>query len=634
MPFLKQLKTLTAIFFAAAVLTAYGSEKIKFYMVKEGKAAGVITYRTGDNRAWEGARELQYAFSRISGVTLPLTDKVPADHKGGVIHLGYPLKAPKGLDSPSVLPPEGYILKTIGNTLYMFGDNRMLSPKWKIHRDGTFAAVSYLLDKYFGCRFVMIGPEGEYYPPNKNIAIPELSLLKTPGMPNRSIRILSKSPEARKFYRRHRLGRAFVYEGSHNYEHWYKMYGKRYPEVFALQLDGTRIPPYPLRSQQCITNPDFLELWYRQVVSQMNNRPEIVAVSATFNDAGSHFFCRCKNCRALDPEKGKLYRYYYGINHKDKGYMPAVTDRYIHVVNKAARRLARDWPGKFVLYTAYRHGSSAPVREKIEPNVVIFYAGFNYVCDKGRQLSRENFLKWRKLTDNIIIRPNYLHHGAAMPLFYGRKMYEDFQFCMKAGVRGWDYDSLAGHWGSAGFHYYLAVRLQSFPEQSYEELLDEYCRILYGPAAKEMKIYFAELEKFTDKLAATGNNNGIQGGWGANAPTYYTDTEIRRFSDLLAKAAAAAGKNTAARKNVELSLKAWEYTRLLCAGLKVVRQAGNSKAGAKEFAALDKWRAANSSSKAVNVAADFWRHSCRRTAAKPASYWQQEQDEFVMPLEY
>ena len=628
------LKSFVLFFLCITVFTLIANDKTEFFMVKNGKPTGIIVYRNGNIRAYEAALELQYAFQKISNAKVPLATEIPNNFKGNIIHIGYPSKAPKGLYSPSYLPPEGYILKTINNTLYMFGDDKLLSAKWNIHRDGTFASVSYLLDKYLGCRFVMSGVEGEYYPQNKNIIIPKLSLLKTPGLPNRGLRGMSKDPEIRKFYRRHRLGRAFVYEGSHNFEHWYKLYGKKYPDIFALQLDGTRIPPYPLRSQQCITNPKYLDLWYNQVISQMNNRPEIVAVSATFNDAGSHFFCRCKNCRALDPKNAKHYRYYYGKNHKDIGYMPAVTDRYMHIVNKSARRLAQDWPGKFVLYTAYRNGSSAPVKEKIEPNVVIYFAGFNYVCDKGRKLGQENFLKWRKLTSNIIIRPNYLHHGAAMPLFYGKKMYEDFQLCMKAGIKGWDFDAIGGHCGSTGFHYYLAARLQSNPEQTYDEIFNEYCNILYGDAAKEMKHYFLELEKFTNKLASTNNNNGIQGGWGANAPTYYTNSEIKRFNKLLDLATIAAKNNTKVKNNIDLCRKSWEYTKLLCAGLIEVRKANNSKAGEKEFAALEKWRAANKNSKAVNVKTDFWRHSCRRTAAKDASYWQKEQDEYVMPLEY
>ena len=161
-----------------------------------------------------------------------------------MIYVGYPQKAPAGLKSPSYLPPEGYLLKTIGKTLYLFGDDKLLSKKWNIHRDGTFASVQYLLDEYFGCRFFMAGKNGEFYPPNKNIVIPQLSVQKSPGMPNRGLRCNRKDEDGRLFCRRHRLGRAFVYEGSHAFEHWYNRFGKNHPDVFALQLDGTQIPPY------------------------------------------------------------------------------------------------------------------------------------------------------------------------------------------------------------------------------------------------------------------------------------------------------------------------------------------------------------------------------------------------------
>ena len=132
-----------------------------FYMVREGKACGIIVWRSGNNYAAEAAKELQYAFKKISGADVPLLPAVPDNYTGNMIYVGYPQKAPAGLKSPSYLPPEGYLLKTIGKTLYLFGDDKLLSKKWNIHRDGTFASVQYLLDEYFGCRFFMAGKNGE-----------------------------------------------------------------------------------------------------------------------------------------------------------------------------------------------------------------------------------------------------------------------------------------------------------------------------------------------------------------------------------------------------------------------------------------------------------------------------------------
>ena len=626
------------MFFAAALClctTAFPAETAAAReMVRGGRAVGVITFTRGNNAALEAARELQYAFEKISGVKVPVLDAVPADHRGSVIHTGYPSPAPAGLGSPGLLAPEGCMLKTAGNTLYIFGDDRLLSAKWNIRRDGTFAGVSFLLEKFFGCRYFMAGPLGEYYPKRAVITLPELSMILMPPCCHRIMAFDSKDPEMKKFARRHRLGRAFVFEGSHAFEQWYARWGKTKPELFALQPDGTRIPPYPVRSQQCITHPEFPELWYRGAVSQLNSRPELISVSASFNDAGCHFFCRCSKCRALDPPGAPLYRYYYGKGHKIKEYMPAMTDRYMVFVNAAARRLKREWPGKFVLYTAYRSGVGAPLREKVEDNVVISFAGFNYVSDRGRELSRKHFLAWRKLTPNIIVRPNFLHHGACMPLFYGRKMYADFRLCHKSGVMGWHMDAMRGHWGAAGFHYYLAARLLGDPELDYDRLFDEYCEKFYGPAAAAMKKYFLELEKFTDRIAASGNSNGIQSGWGANAPDYYTARTVASFRALLDNAAAAAGKEEMILRRIGLCREAWEYTEILCAGLREVRKAKSPQAGAKEFAALEKWRTAHAGSYGVNTKWDIWRHSCRRTAATPAAQWLREENEFVMPLEY
>ena len=103
------------MFFAAALClctTAFPAETAAAReMVRGGRAVGVITFTRGNNAALEAARELQYAFEKISGVKVPVLDAVPADHRGSVIHTGYPSPAPAGLGSPGLLAPEGCMLK-------------------------------------------------------------------------------------------------------------------------------------------------------------------------------------------------------------------------------------------------------------------------------------------------------------------------------------------------------------------------------------------------------------------------------------------------------------------------------------------------------------------------------------------
>lgn len=44
-----------------------------FYMVREGKACGIIVWRSGNNYAAEAAKELQYAFAGTAQQTCPLS---------------------------------------------------------------------------------------------------------------------------------------------------------------------------------------------------------------------------------------------------------------------------------------------------------------------------------------------------------------------------------------------------------------------------------------------------------------------------------------------------------------------------------------------------------------------------------
>jgi len=478
---------------------------------------------------------------------------------------------------------------------------------------------------------------GEHIPKKNTLILPDLNEQHTPAFSQRNLWINWKNPEEVKFYKRHRLGQSVVYDGGHGFEDWYERFFADHPEYFALQANGSREQPRPKQAQLCLANPEIDTIILRSFDSQLASRNELYGVSASFNDAGESFFCICDKCRKLDPPASVLYNYYYGPNapaSKTVVQMPAMTDRYLNFVNRLARELDKTWPEKNVVYTAYRNAISAPVMEKPEKNVVVYFAGFMYLSDHGRELSRKYFTDWRKLTDKMIVRPNFLHHGAAMPLNYSRKMVEDLKFCATSGIMGFCMDAVQGHWGSTGLHYYLAARLLDNPALAYDSLMEEYYAEFYGPAAAQMRNYFEELEQFTNRIAESGNSNGIQSGWGAHAPDYYTNSEIERFSGLL-KIAMDATEDPIIRRRIALNMEAWEYTRLLCAVLQKVRSEGYLDGARAELDQLNQWRNQHADSLSIDTQRDIWRWSCCRTAAaKPAAYWDEWEKHAVLPQEY
>ena len=70
-----QCKCLLAVFTLLPLFSLAGKSagEKPFYMVRDGKACGIIVWRSGNNYAAEAAKELQYAFAGTAQQTCPLS---------------------------------------------------------------------------------------------------------------------------------------------------------------------------------------------------------------------------------------------------------------------------------------------------------------------------------------------------------------------------------------------------------------------------------------------------------------------------------------------------------------------------------------------------------------------------------
>jgi hypothetical protein len=95
-------------------------------------------------------------------------------------------------------------------------------------------------------------------------------------------------------------------------------------------------------------------------------------------------------------------------------------------------------------------------------------------------------------------RPNRLEFGkreALLHVFYAPEMTEMFHRFAASGMLATDFDGCIGHWAAQGLNYYVCARLSWNPKLTYEEILDDYCRSGFGPAAEHVKRYFRLAEK-------------------------------------------------------------------------------------------------------------------------------------------
>ena len=62
--------------------------------------------------------------------------------------------------------------------------------------------------------------------------------------------------------------------GGHGFADWWGRYHEKYPEIFALQPDGTRSGfPNPQSAKLCVSNPKVRELWLEDVSEQLERTP-------------------------------------------------------------------------------------------------------------------------------------------------------------------------------------------------------------------------------------------------------------------------------------------------------------------------------------------------------------------------
>ena len=83
----------------------------------------------------------------------------------------------------------------------------------------------------------------------------------------------------------------------------------------------------------------------------------------------------------------------------------------------------------------------------------------------------------------------------------GIKFGDDFRYLANHGMMGTDFDSCCHNWATQGLNYYIAAKLHWDPQQDVDALVEDYCRVGFGPAAKSIRRYFGGLEALLDETA-------------------------------------------------------------------------------------------------------------------------------------
>ncbi len=550
--------------------------------IKQGLDNAYQWYSATVNSVGVGAKELQSYIEKATGAKIEIKNEnqlTKADASLNTIFVGQ-CKATASFIDVSKLQPEGFVIKTKGNDVFIVGGDKTKTG----FADGTLNGCYGFLKRYVGVRWILPGEFGTVVPKAASLNVKNVYVKDEPKLWERRIRdchahleygrVASyfkewgvSTEEWDKFFdrnitnawfRSHGLGARIQIRAMHSDMGYWDKYHEKYPEIFAMQSDGTRINTN-VREMLCISNPKTRQIVAQEKIDEFKKNPTRTCAAITPSDDGDNKFCMCDKCAAWDPPGSP--RLYAG-GKKEPGI--SLSDRYFRYFNEVAKLVAKEMPDKYVGAYVYWPYKEVPVTfNKLEKNLFIGYNGFDtYLNDKEREHSLTLWLQWSRMASKMYLRPNLLWFGMGLPINYTHKFAGDIRFLADNGMLAADFDGCIGNWGGEGIDYYVAAEMLWNPHADVNAIIDDYCRAAYGKGADEMKAYYDRVEALTNKIAADCKYKDRYDAYILMG--YYTDDVLNELGSHVDKALAAIGdSDKGSTERVKLIVTALEHTRQL-----------------------------------------------------------------------
>lgn len=574
-------------------------------LTEDGQAKSVIVVADAPSPAAKtAATVLRDHIQAMSGAELEIvaTSAVQKDPQGQTLILVgmSPLAGKLGLSTEG-LGPGGICIDTSAEALALFGpDDETPSDPW-----GTLYAVTSFLEDHLGCRYLWPGELGKVIPKRATIRVEDVHVRFTPKIRQRRIRSLGYSDRLQVgldrlgftkddfqrlreaamevsladpgWFRWQRLGGTMNLRSGHAFGHYWEKYGKDHPEWFALQPNGSRDQSLAGdRARLCVSNPKLIAQIAREKIAELSADPRRSSVSLAPNDGGRLTFCMCDQCKALDPPEGRKITLLYDdasgerIQRHYFDYV-SLTDRMVTFYNAIAERVTKVHPNALLVADAYSVYSAPPVARKLHPNVVVRFVPMTYLSDEGREKALRDWDAWSQAASRIYFRPNFLNGGRRIGtlLVFTQKMGEDLRYLSRHGMMATDFDSCLHNWATHGLNYYVLAKLLWNPDADVDELVDDYCRAGFGPAAPPIKRYFDRVEQITNGIA---RETAVDAARRMDITEPYTAEVIAELAALLDEAEKLAAGNDEVLARTGFLRRGLEFTDVQARAYGLLRQ--------------------------------------------------------------
>ncbi len=485
------------------------------------------------------AEEFQHIIRKLSGVELPIhaSDAAPKPHTviiGSVATTPAVATAAEALGLDAADPVEELAVHSDGDILYIAGNQ----PR------GALFAVYDFARRELGVRwFWSDGDDGTFFPARDRFEVPELKRNYRPQIPYRGLHLCGRQIDPAF---EHWMSRNFIdIMRSHPYDDYNRdqkkhgmhiMYSNHFvnlprevfdahPEYFAL-VNGVRDP-----AQICWSNPDATRALLAKLTEMIRQGGEQVEIMGFFPD-DNQAYCMCPECSKLG-RSAAWFDYFNRLCAELKRLYPALKFSTIAYQGYLEAPPAGTGPAD-VEFLEYCHYDRCFIHRLEDP-----------ACpDNVRSLER--IRDWQATGVPLGIYGyefSILARSMSLPLWSeiddAIRHYRDWgmRSVITEVARGYPENAANDnelHSTRNRFGIYLYAQLLWNPDVPWTDILDDYCRYVYGPAAEPMKQYFLTLDAAwcgqnrhrSDYLAAAG----------PLAVTMLQDETVRRISDSFREA--------------------------------------------------------------------------------------------------
>ncbi|MFA6816373.1 MAG: DUF4838 domain-containing protein [Lentisphaeria bacterium] len=494
----------------------------QFYLVKDQQPSAVIVISADAlDPVEEAAKILQSYVYKISGTQL----KIVTDSDD--------IKAPKILIGESKytrslgyandkFSDQEYMIKTIANNLLLMGrdenndavkkirGNTFCSKKY-FQQIGSLYAVNTFLEKYCGVRWYMPTELGEVVPQTKTLVVAAINLRRTPSTNFRTMFAYWHVPKKLWIWKYTKTnkpeppylsddkmlawGRQLKMGGealavNHGQCDYCARFGTSHPEWFANHEAQSG-------NQLCYSNPEVLQ----QVVTDARNFYDGKYVghwhignyfSVMPNDTKN--WCMCEKCAAQYDQS------------KESGFHNGYASNYVWgFVCKVAREVAKTHPKAMIGCASYWEYAEVPTGIDFPNNVVveICKSHSNFYDATKKEEVYKKIEAWSKITKNIFFWDYYLfpefHSYDRFPAITPHLIADDIAYMKHLGLHKGMMCQMDEYYLKNlpldHIRIYVTMKLLDDWDRNVDDILEEYYRLFYGPAAQPMKKFWGSLEQ-------------------------------------------------------------------------------------------------------------------------------------------